>query len=128
MILEIETGEVRELIAVGSQPRYVSTGHLLYGHSDGALMGVPFDLETLEVTGAPVTLLPSMAVSGTGASQFGVSNNGTLIYATNAGVDSGATGRSPLVWVGHGRQRDAAPASRGREDSPPLAGGEPHRV
>ena len=99
LILEIETGDVRELVASGNQPRYVSTGHLLYGHGDGALLGVPFDVETLQVTGAPVTLLPSLAVSGGGASQFGVSNNGTLIYATTAGGDSGATGQSPLMWV-----------------------------
>ena len=99
LILEIETGDVRELVASGNQPRYVSTGHLIYGHGDGALMGVPFDVETLQVTGAPVTLLPSLAVFGGGASQFGVSNNGTLIYATAAEVDSGATGRSPLMWV-----------------------------
>ena len=99
LIFEIETGEVRELIPSGNQPRYVSTGHLLYGHGDGALMGVPFDVETLEVTGAPVTLLPSLAVFGSGASQYGMSNNGTLIYAAPAGVDPGAIGRSPLVWV-----------------------------
>ena len=99
LIFEIETGEVRELVPAGNQPRYVSTGHLIYGHGDGALMGVPFDLETLQVTGAPVTLLPSLAVFGGGASQFGVSNNGTLIYATNAGVDSGPTGQGALAWV-----------------------------
>ena len=99
LIFEIETGEVRELIPSGNQPRYVSTGHLLYGHGDGALMGAPFDIETLEVTGAPVTLLPSLAVFGGGASQFDVSNNGTLIYATAAGVDSGVTGQSRLRWV-----------------------------
>ena len=129
LIFEIETGEVRELIPSGNQPRYVSTGHLIYGHGDGALMGVPFDVETLEVTGAPVTLLPSLAVFGGGASQFGVSNNGTLIYATPAGVDSGATGQSPLTLGGHGGQRDAAPAPPDRrDDSPPLAGGKPHRV
>ena len=99
LLFEIETGEVRELIPSGNQPRYVSTGHLIYGHVDGALMGVPFDVESLQVTGAPVTLLPSLAVFGGGASQFGVSNNGTLIYATAAGVDSGATGQVPLMWV-----------------------------
>ena len=99
LMFEIETGEVRVLIPSGNQPRYVSTGHLLYGHGDGALMGVPFDLETLQVTGAPVTLLPSLTVFSGGASQFGVSNNGTLIYATSAEVGSGAPRRSPLMWV-----------------------------
>ena len=98
-ILEIETGEVRQLVASGNQPRYVPTGHLIYGHADGALMGVPFDVETLQVTGDPVTLLPSMAVFGGGASQFGVSDNGTLVYASAAGDLSAPTGQSPLMWV-----------------------------
>ena len=96
MILEIETGEVRELVSAGNQPRYVSTGHLIYGHGDGALMGVPFDLETLQVTGAPVTLLPLLAVFTGGASQFAVSQTGTLVYSTGGGV----VGESVIpVWV-----------------------------
>ncbi len=49
-IYEIETGEVRQLVASGNQPRYVPTGHLIYAHADGALMGVSFDVETLQVT------------------------------------------------------------------------------
>ena len=96
LILEIETGEVRELIPSGNQPRYVSTGHLIYGHGDGALMGVPFDVETLQVTGAPVTLLPSLAVLRGGASQFAVSKTGTLVYLTG-GLVTGAS--STPVWV-----------------------------
>ena len=97
LIFEIETGEVRELIPSGNQPRYVSTGHLIYGHGDGALMGVPFDLETLQVTEAPVTLLPSLAVfTGSGASQFAISQTGTLVYRTG-GSGTGASGTP--VWV-----------------------------
>ena len=96
LIFEIETGEVRELIPSGNQPRYVSTGHLIYGHGDDALMGVPFDLETLQVTGAPVTLLPSLAVFGGGASQFAVSQTGTLVYRTG-GAGTGAS--VTPVWV-----------------------------
>ena len=96
LIFEIDTGEVRELVPSGNQPRYVSTGHLIYGHGDGALMGVPFDVETLQVTGAPVTLLPSLAVFGGGASQFAVSQTGTLVYRTGGGD----TGQSVTpVWV-----------------------------
>ena len=96
LIFEIETGEVRELIPSGNQPRYVSTGHLIYGHGDGALMGVPFDVETLQVAGAPVTLLPSLAVFTGGASQFAASQTGTLVYRTGGG----GTGESVTpVWV-----------------------------
>ena len=98
-IYEIETGEVRQLVASGSNPRYVPTGHLIYGHADGALMGVPFDVESLEVTGQPVTLVPSLPVFTGGAAQFGVSDNGTLVYATATGDASASTGQSPFAWV-----------------------------
>ena len=97
LIFEIETGEVRELLPAGNQPRYVSTGHLIYGHSDGALMGVPFDLETLQTTGSAVTLLPALDVNIAGASNFAVSESGTLIYQAGGGAGVGAL-RS-LVWV-----------------------------
>ena len=69
MLFEIETGEVRELISSGNHPRYVPTGHLIYGHGDQALMGVPFDLETLQVTGSPVVLVSDLAVYDGGGSE-----------------------------------------------------------
>ena len=110
MILEKGTGEVRELVASGTSPRYVATGHLIYGHLDGTLLGVPFDLETLQVTGSPVTLLPELTVYGGGASQFAVSESGTLIYNVGQGVplsrqlveiDMGGAER-PLPVLGQG--------------------------
>ena len=120
LIFEIETGEVRELVPAGNQPRYVSTGHLIYGHGDGALMGVPFDLETLEVTGAPVTLLPSLAVFSGGASQFAVSQTGTLVYRTGVG---GGFGGIP-VWVerdGTAREIDPGWSTPGNPSNSSLA-------
>ena len=50
------------------------------------------------MTGTPVTLLPSLAVFGRGASQFGVSDSGTLIYATGTG-DPVTSEQDPLAWV-----------------------------
>jgi serine/threonine-protein kinase len=94
LIFEIETGEMRELVPAGNQPRYVSTGHLIYGHGDGALMGVPFDLETLQTTGTPVTLIPELTVHGSGASMYAVSATGTLVYLTGSADDLATP-----VWV-----------------------------
>ena len=93
LLFEIETGEVRAVVPSGNQPRYVPTGHLIYGHGDQALMGVPFDLETLQRTGTPVTLLPEMEVRAGGASQFAVSETGTLIYDRDDSGDEGGGGR-----------------------------------
>ena len=116
LILEIATCEVRELVPSGNQPRYVPTGHLIYGHGDGALMGVPFDPETLQTTGTPVTLLPSLAVFAGGSSQFAVSETGTLIYATGSVVFGGAD--RLLVEVDLEGVESPLPLSAGVMDSP----------
>ena len=86
MYLEIETGEVRELVSSGNQPWYVSTGHLIYGHGNQSLMGVAFDADAGEA-GDPITLLPSLSVRTGGASMFAVSETGTLIYDATRGGD-----------------------------------------
>ena len=43
-------------------------------------MGVPFDLETLATTGPQETVLPTLTVYSSGASQYDVSKSGTLVY------------------------------------------------
>jgi serine/threonine-protein kinase len=117
LLLEIETGEIREIVPSGNQPWYVSTGHIIYGHGDQALMAVSFDVETLEVTGTPVTLLPNLNVYGGGASQFAVSETGTLIY--DAGSDSGGGGNaSTLVQVDMEGVEQPLPLSPGALDVP----------
>ena len=47
--LSLSTGE-RKVVAQGSNARYVSTGHLVYGRGR-TLYAVPFDLDRLEVKG-----------------------------------------------------------------------------
>jgi serine/threonine-protein kinase len=117
LLLEIETGEIREIVPSGNQPRYVTTGHIIYGHGDQALMAVSFDLETLEVTGTPVTLLPNLNVYGGGASQYAVSETGTLIY--DAGSDTGGGGNaSTLVQVDMEGTGQPLPLSPGALDVP----------
>ncbi|GIT52595.1 MAG: hypothetical protein Ct9H300mP15_28080 [Gemmatimonadota bacterium] len=120
MLLEIETGELRELIPSGNQPRYALTGHVIYGHGDQALMGIPFDSEALAATGTPVTLLPSLSVFTGGASQFAVSETGTLIYdAGEAGETAITRGRgSTLIEVDFQGAERPLPLSPGALDVP----------
>ena len=60
------------------------------------MRAVPFDATSLEVTGNPVPLVEGVRVKGTGAANFSISDNGTLVFA-----EGGAGGRSQrsLVWV-----------------------------
>ncbi|HCK89838.1 MAG TPA: hypothetical protein DHW54_01550, partial [Gemmatimonadetes bacterium] len=116
LLYEFETNQVRELVGSGNNPEYLSTGHLVYGHGDQAFMAVPFDLEALEVTGAPITLLPELTVYNNGSSQFSVSETGTLLYVAGGGGNEalGAT----LVEVDLSGNESPLPLSPGVLSAP----------
>ena len=78
-LLALDTKTWRVLIKNGISPRYSSTGHIVFG-SAGVLKAVPFDLERLEVTGEPVQVLAGVTMKESGAADFALSRNGTLVY------------------------------------------------
>ena len=90
MLVEIESGDVISLGFAGFNPRYVPTGHIVYGHESQTLMAAPFDLATHQVTGEAGTALPGVLVYGGGATQFAVSETGTAVYGLPAAGGVGA--------------------------------------
>ncbi|MEJ2206622.1 MAG: protein kinase [Gemmatimonadota bacterium] len=82
---------VRDLIAEGVHPTYLSTGHLLYVHPNGGLQVVPFDLGKLEVTGQPVPVLDGVGATFTSAF-YSVSDAGDLVYVTGRATSAGGGG------------------------------------
>ena len=78
-IMNLETGEQRVLIENGSYPQYVPAGYVLFSR-DGTLAAAPFDIDRLELTGTPITVVADLRVELAGASQFSVSEDGTLAY------------------------------------------------
>ena len=111
MLVEIGSGEVTDLGVTGGNPRYVPTGHLVFGHQSQALMAVPFDLETHRVTGQPSTVLPNVLVFEGGAAQFAVSETGTAVYALSETVGT-AKGLELVIVDLEGRQ-SASPLGPG---------------
>jgi serine/threonine-protein kinase len=99
----LTTGERRTLLQGGADARYVSGGHLVYLKT-GTLMSVPFDAQKLELRGSPVAVLDNVmqaigapsALDDTGAGQFDVSANGSLVFVSG-GVYPPR--RNDLVWV-----------------------------
>ncbi|HEY5623247.1 MAG TPA: protein kinase, partial [Gammaproteobacteria bacterium] len=78
----LSTGERTLLLDQGYDARYVPTGHLVYAIGD-ALVAARFDPDSLSVSGAPVPIVEGVrrASAGfTGASNFGVADDGTLAY------------------------------------------------
>jgi eukaryotic-like serine/threonine-protein kinase len=88
----IKTGERKRLVPGGTDARYLPTGHLVYALG-GTLFAVPFDLDRLEVKGGPVPVVEGVRRSPgatSGASQYGVSTNGSLIYVPGPSSASSA--------------------------------------
>ena len=73
MIVEIESRVVTDLGGSNvNNPRYVSTGHVVYGHYDQALMAVPFDLSTHRTTGECVPACRLVVVRPIASSRFAI--------------------------------------------------------
>jgi Tol biopolymer transport system component len=70
-LISLETGE-RRVLHESAWSQYVQSGHLL-ALRDGTVMGLPFDLESLESRGSVVPIL-------SGVANASVSPNGTLLY------------------------------------------------
>jgi serine/threonine-protein kinase len=92
-VLSLETGEQRVLVRGGTYPRYASSGHIVYG-TGGTLRAVPFRADRAEVTGGPVVVLDDVLIKASGAVDFDIASNGSLVYLPAAGVSS-----TSLLWV-----------------------------
>jgi serine/threonine-protein kinase len=101
-IIHLETGEEKTLFDRRFNPRYISTGHLVYAQG-GRLEAVTFDLDNLKVTGSPVPVLDNVRMEAIeGAAQYAISNDGTLIYLPGV-----FQSESKLIWLdrkGHAEQ------------------------
>ena len=109
-VLDLATRARTVLVPGGSNPRYALTGHIIYG-ADGRLWAVPFDVDRLEVTGDPVPVLENVVTKPTGAVDFGVARDGSLVYVAG---DFDRLPRRTLVWVDReGREEAISTPPRG---------------
>jgi serine/threonine-protein kinase len=93
-VADIPSGKHRVIVDDAMYPRYASSGHLLYVTKSRTLMAVPFDQNSMTVTGKPIVLTEGMRLGLLGSADLAVSANGTLVYATGAGE-----GKWEIVWV-----------------------------
>ena len=103
-VVDLDSGAQRILIP-GSNPQYSTTGHLVYGMG-GGLHAAGFDLDRLEVTSAPEQVLDGVVTKYTGAADFGLSSDGTLVYVP--GGDRASDQRS-VAWVDRNGKEEALP-------------------
>ncbi len=86
-VLDLASRKRIPLITNASNPRYVAPGLLTFLR-DGTAMVVRFDAQKLRIDGAPVPVLPNVAINQTdGAAAFAVSATGTLAYIRQSDMD-----------------------------------------
>ena len=113
-VLDLRTGDQRVLVPGGSDARYISSGHLVFG-AGGGLRSVPFDLQRLTVIGTLVPIVEGVATSANGSAECAISQNGSLIYV------AAGTARRELVWVdrqGNEEARRCTPCLHAGPDFP----------
>jgi serine/threonine-protein kinase len=92
---QLPSGPAKTLVEGAYYGRYVRSGHLLYIQGD-TLFAVPFNLERLEISGSPVTVVQGVrTLTESAASWFDVSHNGTLVYIAGGLTDNDA----PMLWL-----------------------------
>jgi serine/threonine protein kinase len=102
--LDLGTGTKRPLVRGGVHGRAFGK-HLIYG-SGGALHAVTFDPDRLAVFGNPVPVVQQVVTKSTGAADFGVSRDGTLVYIRGTVQAPAMT----LAWRDRQGHEEAIPA------------------
>jgi serine/threonine-protein kinase len=91
--LDLESGETTVVLdgVRNRRPRYLSSGHLVYGASEaGTLMAARFDLGKMELESTPVAVLDGLLM-------WSLAHDGKLFYT--AGTSFGASPTLQLLWV-----------------------------
>ncbi|MDH5284073.1 MAG: serine/threonine-protein kinase [Gemmatimonadota bacterium] len=86
-VVDFRSGGSKRLVPDAARSWYLPTGHLAYSRQDGSVLAVPFDLGSLEVSGAPVPILEGVTMSFTVFANLAFSQAGTL--AMQAGGQGG---------------------------------------
>jgi serine/threonine-protein kinase len=96
----LDSGTRTDVLSGGTDARYVTTGHLVYA-LNGTLLAAPFDPTRLQLTGGAASLVEDVAqtnVGQTGAAQFSLTPDGTLVYIPSSSTIAGNATRT-LVWL-----------------------------
>ena len=97
-LLDLENGSLTTIIRAASNAQYVNSGHIIFVR-DASIWAVPFDLESLTLSGAQVPVIQGIESNGQyGHATFSVSSAGRLVYL--AGTDGGEVGeQNQLRWI-----------------------------
>ena len=108
-VVSLATGQRHVVLDGGTNPRFVSTGHLLYVRGR-SLIAVPFDLRGLAIVGQPAPVVEGVSVlDDGGVADFDIAENGLMAYVRGDAHER----RDRVVWVDRqGRTEPAIDARR----------------
>ncbi|HMJ18245.1 MAG TPA: protein kinase [Gemmatimonadaceae bacterium] len=116
-VVDMVSRKHRVIVNNAVYARYVPTGHLLYVTTDRTLMIVPFDQNTMKVTGEPRALVDGIRLARSSTVDLAVSDNGTLLYTLGP-----IPGKLELVWVTRdGKAQPIDPEWQGIFSEPSLS-------
>jgi serine/threonine-protein kinase len=115
-VIPLDSVRLEDLL-LGASPKYVASGHLVFGSGDGVLMALPFDVRKREVRGGPVPVVSGIRIEeGFGFAQYATSPEGTLIFVAG---QSQLHGRIALLRADG--SYDTLPLPRGQYTQPRMA-------
>ncbi|HKP27877.1 MAG TPA: protein kinase [Gemmatimonadales bacterium] len=115
-VIPLDSVKLEDLL-LGASPKYVSSGHLVFGSGDGVLMALPFDVKKREIRGGPVAVVSGIRIEeGFGFAQYATTPDGTLIFVPG---QSQLYGRLALLRADGGY--DTLPLPRGQYTQPRLS-------
>jgi serine/threonine-protein kinase len=78
--VRIRDGRIHRLGILGSTPRFLAGGYLVFARPDGTAWALRFDPERLTVTGPEVRVLERVYTGTGGAVELAIARNGTAAY------------------------------------------------
>jgi Tol biopolymer transport system component len=106
-VRDLRTGTQQILIRGGSDAHYAASRHMVYTAA-GTLRAIPFDLSRLETSGTAVPVVSRIVTTGSGAGDFAVATDGTLVYVDSPAGFAGIA--RTLVWVDRAGKEEAIAA------------------
>lgn len=79
-VVSLTDGSVVDLGVRGVNPRYVASGHIIFGRSPGLVLAAPFSLRSRLITGPETVLLDGVWLGAGGAGGYAVADNGTIVF------------------------------------------------
>jgi hypothetical protein len=94
MYYDLPADSAFTVLEEAAEGQYLPTGHIVYGHPNGGLFAVRYDVRHHVVLGTPIPIVPDAQMTGH-AAPFVITRNGTLVYRAGVEPDYRLLARDP---------------------------------